>query len=119
MAGPDDGRGESEEFGLTEQPATDTTRNRASEPAEHGHGHDHDHGHDHENVVFSLFRRTPDGGIVKIPTQDIERDISGYDERATTGGKGPNGPPRPSTTSARAPTTDGSATDTSSRVLKL
>ena len=95
MVGPDDSRGELEDFGLTEQPAIDPSRSRPVVPAEHDHDHDHDQGHDHENMVFSLFKRTADGGIVEIPAQDIERDTSGYDEHGHDQGQGPERPAPP------------------------
>ncbi len=89
-----DGRDEPEDFGLTEQPATDHSRSRPPAPAEHDHDHDHPE-HDHQNMVFSLFKRTTDGGIVEIPAQDIERDTSGYDEEGRDQGQGPERPAPP------------------------
>ena len=45
--------------------------------------------------MFSLFKRTPDGGIIEIPAQDIERDTSGYDEEGHDRGQGPERPAPP------------------------
>ena len=87
------GRGEPEEFGLTEQPAKDSTRNRKPPPAEDVP--DHDHGHDHQSMRFSMFKRTPEGDIVEIQAQDIERDTSGYDEEGRDPGYGPDRPAPP------------------------
>ena len=87
------GQGEPEEFGLTEQPAKDNTRNRKPPPAEDVP--DHDHEHDHQSMRFSMFKRTPEGDIVEIQAQDIERDTSGYDEEGRDPGYGPDRPAPP------------------------
>ena len=95
MVEAEHGHGASEDFGLADQPAIDPTRSRPTAPEGHGHDHDHGHGHDHSNMVFSLFKRTADGGIVEIPAQDIERDTSGYDDEGHDRGQGPERPAPP------------------------
>jgi hypothetical protein len=44
---------------------------------------------------FSMFKRTPEGDIVEIQAQDIERDTSGYDEEGRDPGYGPDRPAPP------------------------
>jgi len=83
------GRGEPEEFGLTEQPAKDSTRDRKPPPTEDVPDHDH------QSMRFSMFKRTPEGDIVEIQAQDIERDTSGYDEEGRDPGYGPDRPAPP------------------------
>jgi hypothetical protein len=104
MNGPDEKASEAtealaENLGLTEQPPADTTadltvneHNHGGHGGEHGGGHG---GHDHDAMVFSLFKRTADGGIVEIPAQDIERDTSGYDDEGHDPGRGPERPAPP------------------------
>jgi hypothetical protein len=93
MGESDEVGGQPEEFGLTEQPARDITRDREPAPAEGDH--DHDHGHDHQTMKFSMFKRTPEGNIVEIQAEDIERDTSGYDEEGRDPGYGPARPAPP------------------------
>jgi hypothetical protein len=80
-----------ENLGLTEQPPATAREPEAAGPHTGEHDHRHDHGHDHEAMVFSMFKRTPDGGIVEILPQDIERDTSGYDEDGNDPGQGSAG----------------------------
>ena len=41
-------------------------------------------------MVFSMFKRTPDGDMVEVLAQDIERDTSGYDDEGRDPGHGPD-----------------------------
>jgi hypothetical protein len=111
MADPDDAV--PEDFGLVEQVSADDAAMAMQGDGGHGdrgHGeghddghadveHEHEHdehdeheGHDHANMVFTLFKRTPDGEIVELQAQDIERDTSGYDDDGHDPGRGPDRP---------------------------